>query len=197
MDEGDRSLNHWSNLLEHTCVIYIKPLYIYVTLDHKTSSRGMFVAIAKNALYGSKLFEWAVLGGSGRVLTFYKEYLFCFETLVFATSWISSMHEQLVTLQRERKNWNRIIWPLQRQFSQYLIFFAPSDYRFSNSCISAKYCPILTNIDQWKAYLFSFQMMYTSQFSKNWPLWLVLWSLVTYVKPLKPLERNFNEGGNP
>ncbi len=31
------------------------------------------------------------------------------------------------------------------EFSQYLDFFAPSDSRFSNSCISAKYCPILTN----------------------------------------------------
>ncbi len=30
-----------------------------------------------------------------------------------------------------------------RQFSQYLDFFAPSDSRFSNSCISDKYCPII------------------------------------------------------
>ncbi len=45
-------------------------------------------------------------------LNFYKEYLFGFETLVFATLGISSMHEQLVTLQRERKTWNRIIWSL-------------------------------------------------------------------------------------
>ncbi len=36
-------------------------------------------------------------------LNFYKEYLFGFETLVFATSGILSMHKQLVTLQRERK----------------------------------------------------------------------------------------------
>ncbi len=36
-------------------------------------------------------------------LKFYKEYLFGFETLVFATSGILSMHKQLVTLQRERK----------------------------------------------------------------------------------------------
>ncbi len=33
---------------------------------------------------------------------FDKEYLFGFETLVFATSGILSMHKQLVTLQRER-----------------------------------------------------------------------------------------------
>ncbi len=40
-------------------------------------------------------------GGHGRVFNFYKEYLFGFETLVFATSVILSMHKQLVTLQRE------------------------------------------------------------------------------------------------
>ncbi len=39
-------------------------------------------------------------------------YLFGFETLVFATSGILYTHEQLVTLQRESKTWNRIIWPL-------------------------------------------------------------------------------------
>ncbi len=45
-------------------------------------------------------------------LNFYKEYLFGFETLVFATSGILSMHKQLITHQRERKMWNCIIWPL-------------------------------------------------------------------------------------
>ncbi len=41
--------------------------------------------------------------GAWQSLNFDKEYLFGFETLVFAASGISSMHEQLVTLQRERK----------------------------------------------------------------------------------------------
>ncbi len=41
--------------------------------------------------------------GAWTSLNFYKEYLFGFETLVFATLGISSMHEQLVTLKRERK----------------------------------------------------------------------------------------------
>ncbi len=45
-------------------------------------------------------------------LNIYKEYLFGFETLVFTTSGILSMHKQLVTLQRERSTWNRVIWPL-------------------------------------------------------------------------------------
>ncbi len=44
--------------------------------------------------------------GAWTSLYFYKEYLFGFETLVFATSGILSVHEQLVTLQRERKTWN-------------------------------------------------------------------------------------------
>ncbi len=48
----------------------------------------------------------------GACFNFDKEYLFGFETLVFATSGISSIHNQLVTLQRERKTWNRILWPL-------------------------------------------------------------------------------------
>ncbi len=37
-------------------------------------------------------------------LNFDKEYLFGFETLVFATSGIVSIHKQLVTLQREYEN---------------------------------------------------------------------------------------------
>ncbi len=41
--------------------------------------------------------------GSWQSLDFDKEYLFGFETLVFVTSGIVSMDNQLVTLQRERK----------------------------------------------------------------------------------------------
>ncbi len=44
-----------------------------------------------------------------------KECLFGLETLVFATSGILSMHNQLVTLQRERKIWNSIIWPYLKE----------------------------------------------------------------------------------
>ncbi len=36
-------------------------------------------------------------------LNFDKEYLFGFETLIFATLGILSMHQQLVALQRDRK----------------------------------------------------------------------------------------------
>jgi len=41
--------------------------------------------------------------GAWTSLNFDKEYLIGFETLVFVTSGILSMHEQLVILQRERK----------------------------------------------------------------------------------------------
>ncbi len=52
---------------------------------------------------------------------FYKEYLFGFETLVFATSGILSMHEQLVTLQRERKTWN--MTPLRNILCIYIYIY--------------------------------------------------------------------------
>jgi len=42
--------------------------------------------------------------GAWLTLNFYKEYFFGFETLVFATLQIFFMHQELVTLQRERKN---------------------------------------------------------------------------------------------
>ncbi len=41
--------------------------------------------------------------GAWTSLNFYKAYLFGFETLVFTTSGILSIHNQLVTTQRERK----------------------------------------------------------------------------------------------
>jgi len=47
------------------------------------------------------VFKRAVLGGAWTSLNFDKEYLFGFEALVFVTSEILSMHNQLVTLQRE------------------------------------------------------------------------------------------------
>ncbi len=45
-----------------------------------------------------------------------------------------------------------LIWTILNAISQYFDFFVTSDSRFSNSCISAEYCPILINIHQWKAY---------------------------------------------
>ncbi len=41
--------------------------------------------------------------GEWQSLNFDKEYLFGFETLVFATSGFLYMHNQLVVIQRERK----------------------------------------------------------------------------------------------
>ncbi len=47
-------------------------------------------------------------------LNSYKEYLFGFETLVFATLHRLYMHKQRLTVQRQRKTWNRIIRPLKK-----------------------------------------------------------------------------------
>jgi len=55
-------------------------------------------------------------------------------------------------------------------FLNILTFFAASDSRFSNSCISTKYCPILTNHTSMEPYLFSFQIIYKSQFQKFFTL---------------------------
>ena len=55
-------------------------------------------------------------------LNFYKEYLFGFETLVFATSQIFFMHQELVTLQRERKLEIAAYDPF-KQFSLNKLFF--------------------------------------------------------------------------
>ncbi len=55
----------------------------------------------------SRGFFWG--GGGWTSHNFHKEYLFGFDTLVFVTSGVLSMHEQLVTLQRERKTLNCII----------------------------------------------------------------------------------------
>ncbi len=53
--------------------------------------------------------DWSITSSVWRMkawqsLNFYKEYLFGFETLVFATLQIVYMHKQLETLQRERKH---------------------------------------------------------------------------------------------
>ncbi len=73
------------------------------------------------------------------------------------------------------------IWTtLKMIFSIFRFFFAPSDYRFTNSCISAKYCPIITNHTSMERLFI--QLSYEAYISilKNWRLWLVLWSWVTY-----------------
>ncbi len=46
-------------------------------------------------VYKWGVFEWAILGGAWQSLSFDKEYLFGFKSLVFATSGILSMNNQL------------------------------------------------------------------------------------------------------
>ncbi len=54
----------------------------------------------------------------------------------------------------------------------FVLFFAPSESRFSNRCIRAKYCPILTDHT-------SMEILFI-QLSDDWPLRLVLCSRVIY-----------------
>ncbi len=65
------------------------------------------------------------------------------------------------------------IWTTLKAIFSIFRFFCNQIFKY---CISAKYCPILTHHTSME----SFQMMYKSQFQKKWPLWLVLWSRVTY-----------------
>ncbi len=50
-------------------------------------------------------------------------------------------------------------YPFKDDFFQYFDFSAPSDSRFSNSCISAKYCPVI-NIYIWGIRTFSPWLMF-------------------------------------
>ncbi len=48
------------------------------------------------------------------------------------------------------------IWTTLKAIFTTFRFLCILNSRFSNSCISDKYCPILTTIHQWKAYLFCY-----------------------------------------
>uniref|UniRef100_A0A8C1GF36 ArfGAP with RhoGAP domain, ankyrin repeat and PH domain 3 n=1 Tax=Cyprinus carpio TaxID=7962 RepID=A0A8C1GF36_CYPCA len=67
---------------------------------------------------------------------------------------------RLLLMKDKKSNKPEKEWQL-KTLKIYMGFFAPSDSRFSNSCISAKYCPILTNHTSMES-LFSFQIMYLS-----------------------------------
>ncbi len=58
------------------------------------------------------------------------------------------------------------IWTTLKAIFSIFDFFAPSDSRYLNSCISAKYCPILTNHTSIESLFINFQMRYKSQFKK-------------------------------
>ncbi len=57
-----------------------------------------------------------------------------------------------------------LIWTILKAIFSVFLIFGPSDSRYSNSCISAKYYPILTNHTSMES-LLSFQVMYKSQFN--------------------------------
>ncbi len=72
------------------------------------------------------------------------------------------------------------IWTTLKAIFSIFRFFAPSDSDF-NSCISAKYCPIITNHTSMESLCIQLSDDVYISISINWPLWLVLWSRVTFV----------------
>ncbi len=101
------------------------------------SSTGIFVAIAKNTLYGSKLSIFLLCQLIIRIIKFmFHEDIFC----KFPTVNIPKHHFWLVICIAMN-----LIWTTLKAIFSIFRFFAPSDSRVLNSCISAKYCPILTN----------------------------------------------------
>ncbi len=102
------------------------------------SSTGIFVAIANNTLYGSKV-----------SIFFFMPKLFSYCKYI-KTFWL------VICIAKD------YIWTtLKEIFLNILTFLEPSDSRFSNSCISAKYCPILTNHTSMESLVIQ-QMMYKS-----------------------------------
>ncbi len=92
-----------TRLLQHYCVYWTMPSFFAWTF-------GLHYANISTSWPRNVGRVWmSRFRGAWQSLNFDKEYLFGFETLVFATAGILSMYNQLVTLQRERKTWNRII----------------------------------------------------------------------------------------
>ncbi len=74
------------------------------------------------------------------------------------------------------------IWTtLKTIFFNIVSFFAPSDYRFSNSCISAKYCPIITKHTSTESLFIQLPCDVYISILKNRLFWPVLWCRVTFV----------------
>ncbi len=107
---------------------------------------GIFVAIAKNTLYGSKL----------------------------------SIHIFLLVVCIAKN----FIWTVLKAIFR---FFCTLRFRFSNSCISAKYCPILTNPTSMESLFIQLSYAVYISISKDWHLWMVLGSRVTFVNMLSVL----------
>ncbi len=80
------------------------------------------------------------------------------------------------------------IWTTLKVIFSIFRFFAPSDSRFTNSCISAKICPIITNHTSMDILFTQLSDDVLISISKNWPLWLVLCSWVTYVLRTEEIE---------
>ncbi len=128
------------------------------------SNTGIFVAIANNTLYESKLYIFLLCQKIIRILKSCSMKIFS----KFSTVNISKLNFWLVIC--IAKNF---IWTTLKMIFSIFRFFCTLRFQIY------KYCSIITNHTSMESYLFSFQMMHKSQFPKNWPLWLVLCSRVT------------------
>ncbi len=134
----------------------------YVTLDHTTKSLVYIYSNNQKYIVWVKIIDFSFMPKIIRILSkrSCSMKIFC----KFPTINISKHNFWLVIC--IAKNF---IWTTLKVIFSIFWFFAPSDSRFTNSCISAKYCSIITNHTSMESYLFSFQMMYKSQFRKMDP----------------------------
>ncbi len=107
--------------------------YTYVTLDHKTSLKQVYI-LANNKSFWSKFAIFLM-------------------TKITIRSCSIKIFSKFSTVNISKRNFwlvisiaKNFIWITSKViFLNIWIFFAPSDSRFSNRLISAKYCPILAN----------------------------------------------------
>ncbi len=147
----------------------------YVTLDHKPSlkSLGYICSNSQKYIVWVKIIDFFFMPKIIRTLS---NHLFHEDILIWSTVNISKLNFWLVICIAKNFIWTT----LKAIFFQYLDYFAPSDSRYSNSCISAKYCPILTNHTSMERLFIQLSNDVYISISKNLRLWLVLWSRVTY-----------------
>ncbi len=147
----------------------------YVTLEHKTSleSLGYICSNSQQYIVWVKIIDFSIMPKIIRILRSCSMKIFCkFPTVNISKLWL------VIFIAK-----NLILTTLKVIFSIFrFFFFAPSDSRFSNSCISAKYCPIINHTSMERLFINLSDDVYISIENKIL-LWLVLCSRVTFVFP--------------
>ncbi len=162
--------------LELVYALYAHFLNLYVTLDHKTSLKSMGYVCCNSQKYilWVKIINFYFMPKIIRVLS--RDHVPWRHFCKFLTVNISKLHFLLVICIAKNFIWTT----LKAIFSIFRFFFTPSDSRYVNSCISAKYCPILTNHTSMESLFVQLLDGVYISILKNWHLRLVLSSKVTY-----------------